>query len=198
MDPGEFVTFNLRYEELLVRKEHKYNYEINIQPKNEAISSIKIQVIVNESLPLESVSVKRIRQSIDSKEKKEEEITQNSFLNEKVNPYFANITDIFPPSNDGKYWKFVVQYDVKRPNDGNEIQIGAGRFIHYFVPDPENISRTPKHVIFVIDISESMNGRKLEQTTDAMLDWLEKLEKFHIECFNIILFDYSVTNWRGK
>ena len=87
---------------------------------------------------------------------------------------------------------------INRPNDGNEVQIGAGRFVHYHVPDPNNVSKEPKHVIFVIDVSESMNGRKMEQTTNAMMDWIVNLKEYQIDCFNIVLFDYSVTYWRGK
>merc|ERR1711971_499455 len=53
LDPAEKVTFNLRYEELLQRSEKgQYNYEVNIQPKNQKISDFKIKVAINESLPL--------------------------------------------------------------------------------------------------------------------------------------------------
>ena len=52
--------------------------------------------------------------------------------------------------NNGKDWKFVVNYDVKRPADGNDVQIGAGKFVHYFSAD--NLPTMPKHIIFVLDI----------------------------------------------
>ena len=58
--------------------------------------------------------------------------------------------------NNGKDWKFVINYDVKRPSDGNDVQIGAGKFVHYFSAD--NLPTMPKHIIFVIDISSSMEG----------------------------------------
>merc|ERR1712019_171089 len=58
LDPAEKVTFNLRYEELLQRSEQgKYHYEVNIQPKNQKIRDFKIKVTVNESLPLNEISV---------------------------------------------------------------------------------------------------------------------------------------------
>ena len=66
-------------------------------------------------------------------------------------PNFANI-EMTPndAKNNGKDWKFVVNYDVKRPADGNDVQIGAGKFLHYFSAD--NLPTMPKHIIFVLDI----------------------------------------------
>ena len=58
LDPAEKVTFNLRYEELLQRSEQgKYHYEVNIQPKNQKIADFKIKVSINESLPLDGISI---------------------------------------------------------------------------------------------------------------------------------------------
>ena len=68
--------------------------------------------------------------------------------------------------NNGKDWKFVINYDVKRPSDGNDVQIGAGKFVHYFSAD--NLPTMPKHIIFVIDISSSMEGSVMTVQTAAM------------------------------
>ena len=60
MDPAEKVTFHLRYEELLQRSDQgKYHYSINIQPQNQKIPDFKIKVNINESLPLDDISVSR-------------------------------------------------------------------------------------------------------------------------------------------
>ena len=66
--------------------------------------------------------------------------------------------------------EYAVEY-----KDGNEIQIGAGRFVHYF--SPELLPTMTKHVIFVIDESGSMSGRKMKQTKDAMLMIVEELNE---------------------
>ena len=68
LDPAEKVTFNLRYEELLQRSEKgQYNYEVNIQPKNQKISDFKIKVAINESLPLDGISVTRVKDKDEAK-----------------------------------------------------------------------------------------------------------------------------------
>ena len=60
LDPAEKVTFHLRYEELLQRSDQgKYHYSINIQPQNQKIADFKIKVNINESLPLNDISVSR-------------------------------------------------------------------------------------------------------------------------------------------
>ena len=53
------------------------------------------------------------------------------------------------------------------------MQIGAGKFVHYF--SPENLPTLTKHFIFVIDVSGSMDGRPIRQTKDALIMIFEEL-----------------------
>ena len=211
LDPDDLVTFNLRYEELLERSNGKYSYEINIQPKNAPIISagIDIKVMINETLPLKKLSMKRLIQKTPGSKPKEIPVSGRDSLR-KTSPKNARFNYTYSPAldqvQDGNIEKIVFNYDVKRPDDGNDIQIGAGRFVHYFVPDPNNVNKQPKHVIFVIDKSGSMNGTKMEQTKDAVMEWLETMnpdikdnfQENYIKSFNFIMFDYSVNYWRGK
>merc|ERR1712170_221767 len=165
----EKVTFHLRYEEQLQRSEKgKYNYEVNIQPHNQKIPDFQIKVKLNESLPIEGLSVKRVKDKNVAKFQAED-ITKKVLKNLDKNIATIELTPN-DAKNNGKDWKFVVNYDVKRPADGNDVQIGAGKFVHYFAPD--NLPTLKKHVIFVIDVSGSMSGRKLAQTKDAMTTML--------------------------
>jgi hypothetical protein len=68
LDPAEKVTFNLRYEELLKRSEQgKYQYEVDVQPKAQKIADFKIKVKINESLPLDGISVTRVKDKDQAK-----------------------------------------------------------------------------------------------------------------------------------
>ena len=210
LDPDDLVTFNLRYEELLERSDGTYSYEINVQPDNIPITDgIDIKVIINETLPLKDMSIKRVIQKPSESKPRAIYVNKNSFYFDKNSPKNAYFTYIYSPALDqvhnGNVEKIVIDYDVKRPDDGNDIQIGAGRFVHYFVPDPNNVSKKPKHVIFVIDKSGSMNGTKMEQTKDAVMEWLQTMnpelnnfQENYIKSFNFVMFDYSVTYWIGK
>merc|ERR1712012_1309841 len=198
LDPAEKVTFNLRYEELLQRSEQgKYHYEVNIQPKNQKIADFKIKVSINESLPLDGISVTRVKDKDEAKFQAED-ISKGNLIHDEKNPPNIAFIDMKPndAKNNGKDWKFVVNYDVQRPEDGNDVQIGAGKFVHYFAPD--KLPTMPKHVIFVIDISGSMSGRKLQQTKDAMTTMLDKMSEKNIDNFNIILFDSNIEVWGRK
>ena len=159
------------------------------------IPDFEIKVSINESLPLEGIIVRRIK---DKNEAwfQAEEITQEVLKhNIQSMPNMATI-QMSPndASNNGKDWKFVINYNVKRPADGNDVQIGAGKFVHYFAPD--YLPTIKKHIIFVIDVSGSMSGRKLEQTKDAMTTMLNKMSENKMDNFNIILFESKVKVWK--
>merc|ERR1711962_991578 len=195
LDPTEKVTFHLRYEEQLKRSEKgKYNYEVNIQPQNQKIPDFQIKVKLNESLPIEGLSVKRVKDKNVAKFQAED-ITKKVLKNLDKNIATIELTPN-DAKNNGKDWKFVVNYDVKRSADGNDVQIGAGEFVHYFAPD--NLPTLKKHVIFVIDVSGSMGGRKLAQTKDAMTTMLTKMSENNLDNFNIILFDDEIEVWKPE
>merc|ERR1711936_433849 len=195
LDPTEKVTFHLKYEEQLQRSEKgKYNYEVNIQPQNQKIPDFQIMVKINESLPVEGLSVKRVKDKNVAKFQAED-ITKEVLKDLDTNMAKIELTPN-NAKNNGKDWKFVVNYDVKRPADGNDVQIGAGKFVHYFSPD--NLPTLKKHVIFVIDVSGSMSGRKLAQTKDAMTTMLTKMSENNLDNFNIILFDDEIEVWKPE
>ena len=64
----------------------------------------------------------------------------------------------------GNSLKFRLEYDVERM-DG-EVLLMDGHFVHFLAPDQLPVLR--QHVVFVIDSSGSMSGRKMKQTKEAM------------------------------
>ena len=171
-----------------------------IQPKKQIIPNLNFEIHIDESLPLhhESIKLKRALSENEISSKKDEITSESSInFNEKNNPFYARIDyKATNEKNNGKEWKLSLEYDVQRSESNNEIQIGAGKFIHYFNPD--GFPTIPKHVIFVIDVSGSMSGRKLVQTKDAMTTMLDWMGAKKIDKFNIILFDDEVRIWSGR
>ena len=100
LDPDDLVTFKLRYEELLERSDGKYRYEINIQPKNAPITSagIDIKVMINETLPLKRLSIKRLIQRNPGS--KPIEISENRDSLRKTSPKNAHFNYIYSPAAD--------------------------------------------------------------------------------------------------
>uniref|UniRef100_A0A8P4KQ05 Inter-alpha-trypsin inhibitor heavy chain H3 n=1 Tax=Dicentrarchus labrax TaxID=13489 RepID=A0A8P4KQ05_DICLA len=73
-------------------------------------------------------------------------------------------------------------------------QIVNGYFVHFFAPP--DLPRVPKNVVFLIDRSGSMSGRKIQQTRDALEAILKDLhEEDH---FAFILFDSSIVTWKDS
>ena len=89
-------------------------------------------------------------------------------------------------ASEGMLGQFIVQYDVDMSGvEGNEIQVQDGYFVHHFAP--EGLQVLPRYVVFVVDISGSMDGIKLKQTKDAMVTVLDS--------FDIITFSSTVSIW---
>lgn len=52
------------------------------------------------------------------------------------------------------------------PVSPSPFQIVNGYFVHFFAP--QGLPTVPKSVVFVIDISGSMHGRKMEQVLSSL------------------------------
>uniref|UniRef100_A0A3P9NRB6 Inter-alpha-trypsin inhibitor heavy chain H3-like n=1 Tax=Poecilia reticulata TaxID=8081 RepID=A0A3P9NRB6_POERE len=87
---------------------------------------------------------------------------------------------------EGMNGDLVIAYDVNRTSDGY--------FVHHFAPS--SLPRIPKNVIFVIDQSGSMHGRKIKQTRTALLRILNDLAED--DFFGLISFDSQIIHWKRE
>ena len=209
---GQTVVFKLVYEELLERKGG--NYQLVVKPAFDTIvDDYKIEVTIKESRPLKQLSARLETDNIDPKQKAEREKVEREACsglssrdswkkkcslasvpvgNKKVDKTGDTLkmsislnTVSQKELKDKKVKKFVVEYDVDRSKEENEIQVVDGHFVHFFVPD--NLTTMPKHVIFILDVSGSMLGEKLDQLKDAMFTILNSMTGR--DFFNIISFN---------
>ena len=90
--------------------------------------------------------------------------------------------------------KLVLGVDIVPTKFNVEPNFQDGYFVHFFAP--QNLKSLPKHIVFVLDISGSMEGEKIQQMKDAMVTILDDLnEEDH---FNIVTFSSEVENWNPK
>lgn len=185
------ATFNLKYEEQLPQNENgAYSYEFVVDPAGEIIYEFDFQVNLKETRPLKDISVFKTLSS----DGRSEDITTQSLTLDSSDPKMALVKD--SPEQDGTTWKMVLKYDVDRPASGNEIQIAAGKFLHYF--NPANIATEPKHIIFVIDVSGSMRqGNRLRQVQDAATTILDNMGRAKMDYFNIFAYNSQVEDWKS-
>jgi uncharacterized protein YegL len=195
------AKFRLTYEELLQRQLSRYQHVLHVN-LDQVVDDFQVQVHINESLPVVRVRVPELKtdpNGIDAalKDNTEAQIEKNV----GGDPTKVKIT--FQPDShtqklmiqksgkEGVQGQFIVEYDVDRKDRENDVQVLDGYFVHFFAP--ESLTTLPKHVVFVLDISGSMYGEKLQQTKDAMVTILDDLtEKDH---FNVLTFSDDVTQW---
>jgi uncharacterized protein YegL len=203
VEPQKKATFNLTYEELLTRKLGLYNHVINLQPGQE-VKDLQVQVLISENRNITILQVPEVRSSNELDPDQDKKVNSLAKI-ERPSSTEAQIR--FSPSVEeqreltkkladkkeqlGLNGQFVVQYDVDRDPQAGEVLVNDGYFVHFFAPT--NLKPLHKHVVFVLDVSGSMDGRKIEQLKEAMQKILDDLNDG--DYFNIIEFSYSVTVW---
>uniref|UniRef100_A0A8D2LSS5 Inter-alpha-trypsin inhibitor heavy chain H3 n=1 Tax=Varanus komodoensis TaxID=61221 RepID=A0A8D2LSS5_VARKO len=181
------VTFELNYEELLKRSFGKYELLIKVNPK-QLVKQFEIEANIFEPQGISYLDAEASFITNDLLP-----VMQKSFSGKKVH---------FKPTLDQQRscadcpttllnGDFVIKYDVNRETPGN-IQIVNGYFVHFFAP--KNITRLSKNIVFIIDVSISMSGRKLEQTKQALLKILEDIKED--DYLNFVLFGSDVHKWK--
>ncbi|XP_009706011.1 PREDICTED: inter-alpha-trypsin inhibitor heavy chain H4 [Cariama cristata] len=185
------VTFELTYEELLKRQLGKFELLIKVRPK-QLVKHFQIDVHIFEPQGirfLETDSTFMTNELTEALTKVQNETKAHILFKPTVDQQKAN-----PGLNETLLnGDFVVRYDVKRGATAGDIQIVNGYFVHYFAPC--ELPVFPKNVIFVIDRSGSMAGRKIEQTRDALLKILQDLRPE--DHFSFITFNSKVAEWKS-
>ncbi|XP_049776697.1 inter-alpha-trypsin inhibitor heavy chain H6-like isoform X4 [Schistocerca cancellata] len=190
------VTFNLTYEELLQREIGAYNLRININPR-QPVDDLAVEVCIEEQAPLRLVEVPRLQETneiLDTPDNATDPLARV----ERPTPSSAIVR--WSPTEEeqrqrgaeGITGQLVVRYDVDRDASPNQILVSEdGYFVHFYAPP--GLPALPKHVVFVLDVSGSMIGRKIEQLKTAMNTILDELNAGDV--FSLIPFSTNVKVW---
>ncbi|KAM9361282.1 inter-alpha-trypsin inhibitor heavy chain H3-like [Symphorus nematophorus] len=186
------VTFELTYEELLKRRLGKYELQIHARPM-QPVKDFKVDVYINEKAGINFIEVKG-------------GLTTNALANAITKTHTDKEAWVyFYPTEDqqktcdscgdqGMNGDLVIVYDVNRDTSLGDIKRSPGYFVHHFAPS--SLPRIPKNVVFVIDQSGSMHGRKMQQTRIALIHILNDLaEDDH---FGLITFDSNIFHWKRE
>uniref|UniRef100_A0A8C6W6N5 Inter-alpha-trypsin inhibitor heavy chain H3 n=1 Tax=Nannospalax galili TaxID=1026970 RepID=A0A8C6W6N5_NANGA len=187
---GSKVTFELTYEELLKRHKGKYEMYLKVQPK-QLVRHFEIDAHIFEP---QGISMLDAEASFITNDLLGSALTK-SFSGKKGRVSFKPSLDqqrSCPTCTDSLLnGDFTITYDVNRESPAN-VQIVNGYFVHFFAP--QGLPVVPKNIVFVIDVSGSMYGRKMQQTRDALLKILEDMKEE--DYLNFILFSGDVTTWK--
>ncbi|KAL0281326.1 UNVERIFIED_CONTAM: hypothetical protein PYX00_002347 [Menopon gallinae] len=207
VEPNKKVRFNLTYEELLERKFGHYRHVVNINP-GQLVDDLSVKISVHENRNITKFRIPQF-QSGNEIYPVLDEIDSELGVTERLSPTEVAVTfkptvedqkklrknlkggDSLGPEEilEGMSGQFAIEYDVERDANGGEILVNDGYFVHFFAPS--ELPSLKKHIIFVLDVSGSMDGRKIEQLKQAMDGILGELKPH--DFFNIIEFAFSVT-----
>ncbi|XP_072521674.1 inter-alpha-trypsin inhibitor heavy chain H3-like isoform X5 [Salminus brasiliensis] len=186
------VTFELTYEELLKRRLGKYELLINAQPM-QPVADFKIDVYIHED---PGISFLEVKGGLNTEELANAVTTTRSGKEAWVHFYPTREQQTMCKSctETGLNGDLIITYDVERVNPNGDWKISNGYVAHWFAP--MGIQQIPKNVVFVIDRSGSMHGRKMEQTRLAMQRILGDLASD--DNFGLIIFDSHVDVWKQE
>ncbi|KAI5174330.1 Inter-Alpha-Trypsin Inhibitor Heavy Chain H4 [Manis pentadactyla] len=188
--PAAKVTFELVYEELLRRQLGVYELLLKIQPQ-QLVKHLQMDIHIFEP---QGISFLEAKSTFMTNELAEAlTIVQNETkAHIRFKPTLSQQQRSPEQQETVLNGDFTVHYDVNRTHSGGSIQIENGYFVHYFAP--EGLPAIPKNVIFVIDKSGSMRGRKIQQTREALIKILDDLSPN--DQFNLVSFSWEATQWR--
>ncbi|XP_063902787.1 inter-alpha-trypsin inhibitor heavy chain H4-like isoform X1 [Zophobas morio] len=203
IEPESKTIFRLVYEELLQRRIGQYELVINVHP-GQVVKDLGVQVYINESRPLTYVKTPSLRTGNEISKNDEnlnpsaqiDVINKNSAVvkfSPDINQQKTFAEKLGGNKENGLAGQFIVQYDVERDPRGGEVLVRDGYFVHFFAPS--ELESLPKHVVFVLDHSGSMSGRKIDQLIEAMQNILPQLKPEDL--FNIIRFADDASVWNS-
>ncbi|XP_072027285.1 inter-alpha-trypsin inhibitor heavy chain H3-like [Amphiura filiformis] len=184
------VKCTLIYQQLLLRKKGFFTNKISIRP-NQVIPDLKVNVYITEPQGLKEVTYWLEKEGNELKQEQQASITSSQKAHIQFQP---SKEEQLAQSEHGIVGDFVIKYDVVHPISGGKIEVVNGYFVHHF--SPEGFPPAMKHVVFVIDVSGSMSGTKIQQTRKAMRTILDQLRED--DTFNIVTFSSDVTTWQSE
>ncbi|KAF7463105.1 inter-alpha-trypsin inhibitor heavy chain H1 [Marmota monax] len=190
--PQSKATFRLTYEEVLKRRLTQYDIVIKVKPK-QLVRHFEIDVDIFEP---QGISKLDAQATFLTKELAAQTI-KKSFSGKKghvlFRPTVGQQQSCPTCSTSLLNGDFKVTYDVNR-DKLCDLLVANNYFAHFFAP--KNLTNMSKNIVFVIDISGSMEGQKMKQTKEALLKILGDMRPQ--DYFDLVLFGSQVQSWRGS
>ncbi|XP_033119583.1 uncharacterized protein LOC117118951 [Anneissia japonica] len=187
------AQIQVTYERLLRRTKGKYAEVIKLYP-GELVEDFNIDVRIAEPAGIRFTDASILftnNRNVPKRRDLPGAVTQQRSTISSVR-FSPSESEQSAYSDIGIKGEFVVQYDVIHGNDGGDIQLYNDYFVHHFSPNILQALR--KNVVFVIDVSDSMNGLKLKQVKKAfttILNDVRPSDRFNILAFSNTVFPFS-------
>ncbi|CAC5406692.1 Inter-alpha-trypsin inhibitor heavy chain H3 [Mytilus coruscus] len=191
VEKNALVVFKLKYQELLRRSLGSYHHVIYVDP-GQIVKDFEIKVFISESREIIDLTMPPLEGKTKIDVGKSANIKHTSPKRIDIT-YAPSVQDQKAMSEQGISGQFKVKYDVSRDKDAGDLLVVNGYFVHMFAP--KDLKSLPKDVMFVLDKSGSMTGRKIKQLKEAMKLIMQDMNPK--DRFNILFFDHSF-DWLNK
>eukprot|EP00096_Caligus_rogercresseyi_P005868 TRINITY_DN21916_c0_g1_i1.p1 TRINITY_DN21916_c0_g1~~TRINITY_DN21916_c0_g1_i1.p1 ORF type:complete len:866 (-),score=121.74 TRINITY_DN21916_c0_g1_i1:242-2818(-) len=189
--PNENVTITLVYEDLLRRRFDRLSHSLSVNPGS-IVEDFQLRLSIKENRPLIHLKVNApVIGDMASFQ------LGNASSNDGSVEYFFNMSkveqfDYF--GNHGVTGEFRAEYDVEPvKGDVPDVIIQDDTFVHFYDRTKGLTGSIPKHVIFMLDVSESMSGPKMAHALKSIGLLLDDLDKG--DYVNLLTFNSSVYEW---
>ena len=189
IQPLEEITITLTYEYLLERTDNAYTHTLSISP-GEIVPDFQIRMTVVENRPISSIKVMApvIGDITDNLKERSDQVKSLNLNLSEVEQY--NYFGMHGFTGD-----FKVTYDMVEDPKVTDLIVQDDFFVHFFnVPQRMTMKSIPKHVIFLLDVSDSMDGPKLDHAKQSIDILLQSLDESHY--VNLLTFSNETQAWR--
>ncbi|XP_034245734.1 inter-alpha-trypsin inhibitor heavy chain H4-like [Thrips palmi] len=190
------VVFSLTYEELLTKQMSEYTHKVHISP-GQVVPHLEVRIRITEPTEITALDLKPFTNDITSASAIKASILKWSGGEAEVQ-YIPTVTEqiqmaeLFQENPEaGLNGYLAISYDVLSPAPAGQLFVHNNYFVHFF--SPTLWSAIPKHALFVLDVSGSMSGVKIQQLKDALVSILNHLDAS--DSFTVVEFSSSYKIW---
>jgi len=181
------VACELTYQEVLQRRRGQYEHAIHIQPAH-IVANLTVGVHLSEPDGIQSLAVTAppggppatVSDSVAPAAARRVLYAVDASQQMAVHPKTGIAGDLS-----------IIYECVVPGRDAGLVQVSGGYFAHYFAP--AGLPRLPKRLVFVLDVSGSMSGSKIDQTRAAFTTILQQVSDD--DQLGIIVFSTGTEAW---
>ena len=186
---GAERTVTLRYNQLL-RKDHQVTDFLcplsTAKYTTHAVEKVELRVSIESAIPIKNVYSPSHAVEIERPDD-HHAVVKHTMKNQVPTTDFRLFYDV----EKGKVGAAVLSYRPKQGEDGYFLLLASPQ-----IKAPEGADKVKKTVVFVVDRSGSMSGKKMEQAKAALKHVLNNLQEGDL--FNIVAYDSSVESFRPE
>jgi hypothetical protein len=190
LPPKDNITLTFVFEYLLERRGGRYVHSVSISP-GEIVADFRIRLSIEEDPASKMVESVNITAPVIGDITKDANVTADG-AGVSVDFSMSEIEQFHYFGSHGFTGDLIAEFDVATQPGHLDLAVTAdGAFLQFYDLPVSKMRTIPKHVVFVIDNSDSMRGPKLDDVKESTRLLLNSLDDR--DFVNLVVFDASNT-----